>query len=308
MRTPISYPARAAIAVRIPRPATSTLFVFPAHRNGHAMTEIMHPASPILIGHNPGGRPVIPRVPLVLTGPARPSVPQARSPGKVSGAGPGWPGPGRDRSGRWLAQRGRRPVRPGRRRGGGQLHRPVPDGRRHPPPPGDRRPGGRDPRRRRPRVRLPGHRAGAARPPRPAGPGAEPGLGRRQRVHERDRRRARLAEPGHLGDAAGGLRAGQRHLDRRRPRLGPGPPPAPGRHRGRRHRHPAGHPRRPDLVAAAAGPGPGLHPGRVPRLGAEPNARSPPAAAPRPPRRPARAVRARGGGRSRGRRPRPAGS
>ena len=30
---------------------------------------------------------------------------------------------------------------------------------------------------------------------------AEPGLGRRQRVHERDRRRTRLAEPGHLGDA-----------------------------------------------------------------------------------------------------------
>ena len=36
------------------------------------------------------------------------------------------------------------------------------------------------------------------------------------------------------------------------------------RHRGG---HPAGHPRRPDLVAAAPGPGPRLHPGRVPRLG-----------------------------------------
>ena len=42
----------------------------------------------------------------------------------------------------------------------------------------------------------------------------------RQRVHERDRRRAGLAEPGHLGHAPHRLRPGQRHLDRRRPRLG----------------------------------------------------------------------------------------
>jgi hypothetical protein len=77
MRTPISFPARAANSVRIARPATSMPPVFPARRNGHAMTEIMRPASPILIGHNPGGRPVMPRVPLVLTGPARPSVPNA---------------------------------------------------------------------------------------------------------------------------------------------------------------------------------------------------------------------------------------
>jgi hypothetical protein len=49
--------------------------------------------------------------------------------------------------------------------------------------------------------RLPGHRAGAARPPRAAAPGAEPGLGRCQRVHERDRGRAWLAEPGDLGHA-----------------------------------------------------------------------------------------------------------
>ena len=54
-------------------------------------------------------------------------------------------------------------------------------------------------------------------PPRDPGPGAEPGLGRRQRVHERDRGRARLAEPGHLGHAARRLRPGQRHPDRRRP-------------------------------------------------------------------------------------------
>ena len=49
----------------------------------------------------------------------------------------------------------------------------------------------------------------------------------RQRVHERDRGRARLAEPGHLGDAAGRLRPGQRHPDRGRPH----PPPAAGRRR-----------------------------------------------------------------------------
>ena len=102
MRTPISFPARAANSVRIARPATSMPPVFSARRNGHAMTEIMRPASPILIGHNPGGRPVMPRVPLVLTGPARPSIPQVRGTGKISGAGLGWPGPGQDRSGPWL--------------------------------------------------------------------------------------------------------------------------------------------------------------------------------------------------------------
>ena len=48
---------------------------------------------------------------------------------------------------------------------------------------------------------------------------------------------------------------------------------------GRRGGHPAGHPRRPDPVAAAPGPGPRLHPGRVPRLGAR---RMP--GRPRPPR------------------------
>jgi len=33
-------------------------------------------------------------------------------------------------------------------------------------------------------------------------------------------------------------------------------------------RHPAGHPGRPAVVATPSGPGPRLHPGRVPRLGA----------------------------------------
>ena len=64
------------------------------------MTEIMRPASPILISHNPGDCPVMPRVLLVLTGPAGPSVPQGPGTGKVSGAG--WNDPGQDRSGLWL--------------------------------------------------------------------------------------------------------------------------------------------------------------------------------------------------------------
>ena len=67
---------------------------------GHAMTETMRPASLIVIGHNSGGGPVVPRVPLVLTGPAGPSAPQGPGTGKVSGTG--WAGPGQDRSGLWL--------------------------------------------------------------------------------------------------------------------------------------------------------------------------------------------------------------
>jgi hypothetical protein len=62
----------------------------------------MRPASPILISHNRGSGPVMPRVPLVLTGPARPSVSQGPGAGNAFGAGPGWSGPGQDRSGRWL--------------------------------------------------------------------------------------------------------------------------------------------------------------------------------------------------------------
>jgi hypothetical protein len=100
MRASSKFPARAAIAISIPLPATSMPFVFPARRNGSVVTEIMRPASPILISHNPGDRPVMPRVLLVLTGPAGPSVPQDPGTGKVSGAG--WNDPGQDRSGLWL--------------------------------------------------------------------------------------------------------------------------------------------------------------------------------------------------------------
>ena len=64
---------------------------------GHAVTEIMRPASLIVIGHNPGGGPVMARVLLVLTGPAGPSAPQGPVAGKVSGLG--WTNPGQDRSG-----------------------------------------------------------------------------------------------------------------------------------------------------------------------------------------------------------------
>ena len=67
---------------------------------GYAMTETMRPASLIVIGHNPGGGPVMPSVLLMLTGPAGLSAPQGPGTGKVPGAG--WPGPGQDRSGLWL--------------------------------------------------------------------------------------------------------------------------------------------------------------------------------------------------------------
>src|SRR3984893_6175948 len=100
MRPPSKSPGHVAIPVGIPRPAISTPFVLPARRDGSAVTETMRPASPILISHNPGDRPVMPRVLLVLTGPAGPSVPPGPVAGKVSGAG--WNDPGQDRSGLWL--------------------------------------------------------------------------------------------------------------------------------------------------------------------------------------------------------------
>ena len=53
----------------------------------------------------------------------------------------------------------------------------------------------------------------------------------------------------------------------RRPGGGARPPAGPGRHDGRGGADAAGRGRRAGVVAAAPGPGPGLHPGRVPRLG-----------------------------------------
>jgi len=72
----------------------------PCFPSRHATTETMRPASLIVIGHNPGGGPVMPRVPLMLTGPPGPSAPQGPGTGKVSGTG--WTSPGQDRSGLWL--------------------------------------------------------------------------------------------------------------------------------------------------------------------------------------------------------------
>jgi len=197
---------------------------------GHAMTETMRPASLIVIGHNPGGGPVMPPVPLMLTGPAGPSVPQGPVAGKVSGTG--WTSPGRDRSGLWLrnAAAGLCVLAAAAAAVSFTAQYRMVDATRHLP------------------ViaalealipdaaalvfaclgialALHGRRALRAR-------ALNTGLRRRQRVHERDRRGSRLAEPGHLGPAAHRLRPGQRHLDRRRP----GPPPAAGR----RHAHPAG--------------------------------------------------------------------
>src|SRR6266704_5922388 len=100
MRASSKFAGRVAIPVGIPWPATSTPFVFRARRKGPAVTEIMRLASPILISHNPGDLPFIPRVLLVLTGPAGPSVPQGPGTGKVSGAR--WNDPGQDHSGLWL--------------------------------------------------------------------------------------------------------------------------------------------------------------------------------------------------------------
>src|SRR5690349_14057549 len=78
-------------------PLAITGHCFPS---GHATTETMRPASLILIAHNPGGGPVMPRVPLALTGPTGPSAPQGPVADKVSGTG--WTSPGQDRSGLWL--------------------------------------------------------------------------------------------------------------------------------------------------------------------------------------------------------------
>jgi len=84
----------------------------------------------------------------------------------------------------------------------------------------------------------PGHRLGPARPPRAAGPGAEPYRRRHQRLHERPGRRTRLAAPSHLGPPPDRLCPGQRYPDRRRPGLGDHPPPAAGHGPGRRRAHP----------------------------------------------------------------------
>ncbi len=94
--------ARTAIAVRIPRPATPKPFVFPARRNGHAMTTIMRRTSLTWITHNPDGHPITLRIPLVLTSPAGPSIPEIRDTSKPASTRRGWADPGQDHSGLWL--------------------------------------------------------------------------------------------------------------------------------------------------------------------------------------------------------------
>ena len=170
--------------------------------------------------------------------------------------------------GRLASQCRHRTLRAGRGRGRGELHRAVPDGLRRPSAGRRGRPRGRDTRRRRPGLRLSRRRLGAARAASAPGASAERRLGGRQRVHERHRRSSRLAEPGGLGDAAGGLRARQRHADRRNPELGDRPAQAPERVAGRRRSHPARGARRPSAVAASAQPGADVHADRIPRLGA----------------------------------------
>ena len=189
----------------------------------------MRRTSPIWIGLYLERQPLTPGAPLALTGPAGQSVPVIRDTGTAASTRPG--PPGQDRSAMWLryAAAGLCALAAAAAAVSFTAQYRMVNATRHLPV--DRGPGSRDPGRRRAGLRLPRHRPGAARPPRAPGPGAEPGLGRRQRVHERHRGRAGLAEPGHLGHAAGRLRPGQRHLDRRRPRLGPGPPPAADRRR-----------------------------------------------------------------------------
>ena len=184
-------------------------------------------------------------------------------------------------------QRRRRPGRPGRGGRHGQLHRPVPDGRSRPRPARHRRARGGDPRRRRPGLRLPGHRARLARPPRPPRPGPEPGRRRHERVHERDRRRRR---------AGGTWPSGPCPPSRTRwPATPSSASSAPGRSPATaswpRRWRPIRPPRWPSSAAWPCGccawpwPPPPPWPGSAP--GCWRNARSPPAAA--PPARPRRA-------------------
>ena len=81
--------------------STEHAAIFPAGKNGHAMTAIMRRTSP-RIGHNPGGHPMMPCIPLALTSPAAPSAASIRDTGKAAGTRPGWADPGQDRSGLWL--------------------------------------------------------------------------------------------------------------------------------------------------------------------------------------------------------------
>ena len=143
----------------------------------------------------------MPGVLLVLTGPSGPSVPHDPGTGKISGAG--WNDPGQDRSGLWLrnAAAGLCVLAAAAAVVSFTAQYRMVDATRHLPVVAALE------------AAIPDaaalvfaclgialalhRRTGTARP------GAEPGLCRRQRIHERHRGGPRLAEPGHLGDAAG---------------------------------------------------------------------------------------------------------
>ena len=102
MHAPDSFPAHAAIAVWILRSTTPGNSSSRPRNNGHATTAIVRRTSLLSTGHNPERHPLIPGIPLALTGPAGPSVPEIRNTGKAASPRPGWPGPSRDRSALWL--------------------------------------------------------------------------------------------------------------------------------------------------------------------------------------------------------------
>ncbi len=66
------------------------------------MTALMRRTSLTRITLNPDGHPITLRIPLALTGPAGPSIPEIRDTSEPVIPRPGSPGPGQDRSGLWL--------------------------------------------------------------------------------------------------------------------------------------------------------------------------------------------------------------
>ena len=172
-------------------PATPKPFVLPAEKEWSRHDSNHAPDIPRRTAHNPGDRPMTPCLLLTLTSPPAPAAASVRDAGKAASTRRGWAEPGQDRSGLWLrnAAAGLCVLAAAAAAVSFTAQYRMVDATRHLP--GDRRAGGRDPRCRRAGLRLPRHRAGPARPPRAPRPGAEPGLGRRQRVHERDRRRTR---------------------------------------------------------------------------------------------------------------------
>ena len=174
------------------------------------------PGARLAAAATPGSTPGDMRIPAAGTGPpgslrACPdrAVTGARDAAPVTVPRPGAGGPAPGPFGRLAAQRRCRAGRAGRGCGRGELRRPVPDGLRRPR--GWRWwPRWRPRSRTRPRWCSP---AWASRWRCTAGGRSGPGCSNvaavgTSRVHERDRGRAGLAEPGDLGAAAGGLRAG----------------------------------------------------------------------------------------------------